>query len=65
MDEPELIAKIESAIDRASRTIRNFLRFARAPDAQVRDIDLGGRIEVDNHPRVGCTFRLILPRTRL
>jgi two-component system, NtrC family, sensor kinase len=33
--------KIESAIDRASRISQNFLRFARAPDAQVRDLDLG------------------------
>ncbi len=32
--------KIESAIDRAVRISRNFLRFARAPDALVRDIDL-------------------------
>jgi two-component system, NtrC family, sensor kinase len=33
--------KIESAIDRAVRISHNFLRFARAPDAVVRDIDLG------------------------
>jgi signal transduction histidine kinase len=33
--------KIESAIDRAVRISRNFLRFARAPDTLVRDIDLG------------------------
>jgi signal transduction histidine kinase len=33
--------KIESAIDRAVRISRNFLRFARAPDAVVRTIDLG------------------------
>ena len=33
--------KIESAIDRAVRISHNFLRFARAPDAIVRDIDLG------------------------
>ena len=32
--------KIESAIDRAVRISRNFLSFARAPDALVRDIDL-------------------------
>jgi signal transduction histidine kinase len=33
--------KIESAVDRAARISRNFLHFARAPDATVRDIDLG------------------------
>jgi signal transduction histidine kinase len=32
--------KIEAAIDRAVRISHNFLRFARAPDALVRDIDL-------------------------
>jgi len=32
--------KIESAIDRAVRISRNFLSFARAPDALVRDVDL-------------------------
>ena len=35
------LEKIEAAIDRASRISHNFLRFARAPDAVVRDIDLG------------------------
>jgi len=34
------LGKIEAAIDRAVRISRNFLRFARAPDAVVRDIDL-------------------------
>jgi signal transduction histidine kinase len=34
------LGKIESAIDRAVRISRNFLRFARAPDAVVRDTDL-------------------------
>jgi len=33
--------KIESAIDRAVRISHNFLRFARAPDAIVREVDLG------------------------
>jgi signal transduction histidine kinase len=33
--------KIEAAITRAVRISRNFLRFARAPDADVRDTDLG------------------------
>ena len=33
--------KIESAIDRAVRISRNFLRFARAPDSHLHDIDLG------------------------
>jgi signal transduction histidine kinase len=33
--------KIESAVDRAARISRNFLHFARAPDATVRDTDLG------------------------
>jgi signal transduction histidine kinase len=35
------LTKIESAIDRAVRISRNFLRFARAPDAVVRDTHLG------------------------
>ena len=35
------LAKIESAIDRAVRISRNFLRFARAPDSHLHDIDLG------------------------
>jgi signal transduction histidine kinase len=34
------LAKIESAIDRAVRISRNFLRFSRAPDAVVRDTDV-------------------------
>jgi two-component system, NtrC family, sensor kinase len=33
--------KIESAVDRAARISRNFLHFARAPDAAVRATDLG------------------------
>ena len=33
--------KIESAVDRAARISRNFLHFARAPDAVVRATDLG------------------------
>ncbi|HSO23284.1 MAG TPA: ATP-binding protein [Chondromyces sp.] len=33
--------KIESAVDRAARISRNFLHFARAPDATVRATDLG------------------------
>jgi signal transduction histidine kinase len=33
--------KIESAVDRAARISRNFLHFARAPDATVRVTDLG------------------------
>jgi signal transduction histidine kinase len=33
--------KIESAIDRAARISRNFLHFSRAPDARVREVDLG------------------------
>ena len=33
--------KIEAAIDRAARISQNFLRFARAPDARVRELDLG------------------------
>jgi signal transduction histidine kinase len=33
--------KIEVAIDRAVRISRNFLRFARAPDSHLHDIDLG------------------------
>ncbi len=32
--------KIEAAVDRAARIAQNFLRFARAPDAVVREIDL-------------------------
>ena len=24
---------------------------------------LGGRIEIDNHPGVGCTFRVVIPRS--
>jgi signal transduction histidine kinase len=35
------LAKIEAAIDRAVRISRNFLRFARAPDAVARDTDMG------------------------
>ncbi|MCU0303099.1 MAG: response regulator [Thermoanaerobaculales bacterium] len=35
------LSKIESAVDRAARISQNFLRFARAPDARVREIDLG------------------------
>jgi signal transduction histidine kinase len=34
------LGKIEDAIDRALRISRNFLRFARAPDAVIRDTDL-------------------------
>jgi len=34
------LGKIESAIERAVRISRNFLRFARAPDAVVRDTDI-------------------------
>jgi signal transduction histidine kinase len=34
------LGKIETAIDRAVRISRNFLRFARAPDAVIRDTDL-------------------------
>jgi len=42
LDATELaLTKIESAIDRAVRISRNFLRFARAPDAVVRDTHLG------------------------
>jgi signal transduction histidine kinase len=32
--------KIENAVDRARRISQNFLRFARSPDAMVREIDL-------------------------
>jgi signal transduction histidine kinase len=36
------LGKIETAIDRAVRISRNFLRFARAPDADVRATDVAG-----------------------
>ncbi len=32
--------KIDNAVDRAARISRNFLRFARAPDAHVSEVDL-------------------------
>jgi signal transduction histidine kinase len=35
------LTKIESAVQRAARISHNFLRFARAPDAYVREVDLG------------------------
>jgi len=34
------LSKIESAVDRAARISRNFLRFSRAPDSMVREIEL-------------------------
>jgi signal transduction histidine kinase len=34
------LGKIDAAADRAARISRNFLRFARAPDARVSDVDL-------------------------
>jgi signal transduction histidine kinase len=33
--------RIERAVDRASRTSQNFLRFARAPGTMAREVDLG------------------------
>jgi signal transduction histidine kinase len=35
------LEKIENAVDRAARISRNFLSFSRAPDAVLREVDLG------------------------
>jgi signal transduction histidine kinase len=35
------LTKIESAVERAARISQSFLRFSRAPDANIREVDLG------------------------